>query len=285
MMNPAVRIAERIDAQFFGKYRAIVVDNKDPLALGRLRLRVPSVFGSAEDAITDWAWACVPCGGLPDQGFFFVPDVGAKVWVEFEEGSLDSPIWVGTFWARPDDAPEIPEEAQAMENHEPNRRVLKTSSGHVFELCDVEGSESITLRHKNGAAITLDEHGSVTLSNQSGSFIYLNAEDGEASFIDQNANTISMTENGVTISNGEPVLINLTGDTVQVNAKHVLVRSETVSLGEGASEPAILGRTFAALFDAHTHPTAMGPSGPPIPAPQPLSAPMNPALSRAVTVK
>ena len=75
------------------------------------------------------------------------------------------------------------------------------------------------------------------------------------------------------------------GTAVQVVAKNVMLRSDTVSLGEGAMEPAILGRTFAAIFDAHVHPTAFGPSGPPLPMPLPLSSPMHPAISKSVMVK
>jgi hypothetical protein len=52
-------------------------------------------------------------------------------------------------------------------------------------------------------------------------------------------------------------------------------------------EPAILGKTFAAMFDAHMHPTTApgAPTGPPIPVPMPLSSPMNPAISQCVKVK
>src|SRR6266404_5907386 len=90
---------ERLENAWYGKYRGVVVDNKDPEQLGRLRLMVPSVFGGSkkpkpEDPfVTDWAWPCVPFGGKDNQGFFFVPDEGAKVWVEFEEGHLDCPLW------------------------------------------------------------------------------------------------------------------------------------------------------------------------------------------------
>ena len=279
------RAPERAAHQFFGKYRGIVIDNADPLQLGRLQIQVPSVLGLAEEAVTDWASPCAPWGGASDQGFFFVPEIGAKVWVEFEEGNLDLPIWVGVFWSAPDETTEIPAEAREMENDQPQRRVLKTPSGHVLQFSDVEGQESITLRHKDGASVVLNEKSSTIVSNKEGSHIYLNAEDGEATFIDQNGNNIKMGDSGTTITNNDGTVVDLGGATVQVIAQSVQVRSETVSLGEGAIESVILGQTFAAMFDAHIHPTAWGPSGPPIPAPMPLSAPTNPAISKHVKVK
>ncbi|HEX7048856.1 MAG TPA: phage baseplate assembly protein V [Longimicrobiales bacterium] len=279
------RLAARVENQFFGKYRGLVVDNKDPEKLGRLKLKVPSVFGESDDGVTDWAWPCVPYGGAPDQGFFFIPDEGAQVWVEFEEGNLDLPLWVGTVWAKPGGTSAAPAEALEMEEDRPERRVLKTASGHVLEFRDKAGEEAIIIRHKDGATITLDEAGSVIIANKEGSHVYLNAADAEATLVDQHGNNIRLGDSGVTVTNKDGSVVDLAGTAVQVLAKNVHIRSETVSLGEGAMEPAILGRAFAAIFDAHTHMTAWGPSGPPIPAPMPLSAPTNPAISKAVKVK
>ena len=282
------QLVDQYANQFFGKYRGIVMANNDPDQLGRLKLQIPSVLG---DQVTDWAWPCLPYGGKLDQGMFFVPDEGSKVWVEFEEGNLDLPIWVGVVWAEPNDTTEIPAEAQDMEEDDdgrktvPNRRVIKTSSGHVLEFSDVTDKESITLRHKDGATVVLDEQGSVIIGNKEGSHIYLNADGGEATLIDENGNNVRLGDSGTTITNNDGTVVDIGGDTVQVIAKNVHVRSETVSLGEGAVEPAILGQSFAAIFDAHTHPTAWGPSGPPIPVPMPLSNPTNPAISKAVKVK
>jgi uncharacterized protein involved in type VI secretion and phage assembly len=289
---------ERMDSLYYGKFRGIVVDNKDPDQLGRLRLMVPSVFGGTsadmqelpdtpekinDDLVTDWAWPCVMAGGLADQGSFFIPDIGAKVWVEFEEGNLDCPLWVGTVWAKPSDS-EIPKEAKNMVGNKPQRRVLKTSSGHVLEFSDVDGKETITIRHKNKAMLHFNEKGSVTISLESGTLIYLNAEEKELCIADENGNNVRLGDSNVTLTNKSGTVVDIADKAVQVIAKNVMLRSETVQLGEGAMEPAILGRTFAAIFDAHTHPTAFGPSGPPIPAPMPLSAPTNPAISKAVTV-
>jgi hypothetical protein len=285
---------ERLENQYFGKYRGIVVDNKDPEQLGRLRVWVPSLFPVEEDAqpedagspsVSEWAWPCSPFGGSAEQGMFFVPEVGSKVWVEYEEGNLDSPIWVGVFWSRPGGKSEIPTEAQDMQSNEPKRRVLKTSSGHVLEFNDTDGTESITLRHKDGAMLFFDEKGSVTVGNKNGTFLYLNADDGEFSLADEGGNNLRLGDSNVTLTNKDGTVVDIAGPAVQVVAKNVMLRSDTVSLGEGAMEPAILGRTFAAIFDAHVHPTAFGPSGPPLPVPMPLSAPTHPAMSKSVMIK
>lgn len=284
---------ERLEAQYFGKYRGVVIDNKDPQQLGRVRVWVPSLFPTEDDAepdtgsasVSDWAWPCLPFGGKAEQGLFLVPDAGSKVWVEYEEGNLDSPIWVGVFWSAPSGQSEIPTEAKDMQENVPARRVLKTSSGHVLEFCDIAGKESVTLRHKDGALITLDDKGSVTVGNKQGTFIYLNAEHAECSFADENGNNVRLGDSNVTLTNKDGTCIDIAGPAVQVIAKNVMLRSDTVALGEGAMEPAILGRAFAAIFDAHIHPTALGPSGPPIPVPMPLSSPMHPAISKSVTLK
>lgn len=292
-MNRGAERVERLESQYLGKYRGLVIANNDPQQLGRLRVWVPSLFptddgsvpGEDDPTVTDWAWPCLPFGGHPDQGMFFVPEVSSKVWVEYEEGNLDSPIWVGVFWSAPGGATEIPTEAQAMENNEPKRRVIRTSSGHVLEFCDIDGKESITLRHKDGAMLLLDEHGSVTVGNKQGTFLYLNAQDTEFSFADKNGNNVRLGDSNVTLTNADGTVVDIAGPVVQIVAKNVMLRSDTVQLGEGAMEPAILGRAFAAIFDAHVHPTAMGPSGPPLPVPMPLSAPTHPAISKSVTLK
>ena len=81
--------------RFRGKYRGSVVTNIDPLGQGRLLVRVPDVSGLLP---TGWALPCVPFAG-PLMGMYVVPPpVGAGIWVEFEQGDPDFPIWVGCFW-------------------------------------------------------------------------------------------------------------------------------------------------------------------------------------------
>ena len=282
MEDTLSRVSEQVEHQHYGKYRGVVVDNADPEQLGRLKVRVPSVL---REATTSWASPCAPYGGLAEQGLFLIPDVGAEVWVEFEEGNLDLPIWVGTFWSKRGGTPTTPTEARQMEGNDPKRRVLKTTSGHVVELCDVPAKESIRIRHKDGAILNMDEKGSVVVANRNGSLVYLNADDGEVTVVDEHGNTIKMADSGVMITNKDGSLVDIAGGDIQLIAKNVHIRSQTVSLGEGAMEPAILGTTFASMYDTHTHMTAFGPTSPPLPVPMPLSVPTNPAISKVVKVK
>src|SRR5581483_3871778 len=104
------RLIEKVESRYYGKYRAFVVDNADPEARGRLRLRVPSILGN--EVVSGWALPCAPYGGAAEQGFFFIPELDAGVWVEFEAGNLDFPIWVGTFWSKPGGSSEVPSPAK-----------------------------------------------------------------------------------------------------------------------------------------------------------------------------
>ena len=79
--------------RFYGKYRGVVADNVDPTKSGRLQVSVPAVMGDAPV----WAMPCVPYAGS-SVGLFLMPDVGTGVWVEFEAGDPNHPIWVGCFW-------------------------------------------------------------------------------------------------------------------------------------------------------------------------------------------
>ena len=79
--------------RFYGKYRGKVADNVDPLFLGRILPIVPAV---SELPLT-WATPCVPYAG-PEVGFCAIPPIDANVWIEFEGGDPDYPIWTGCFW-------------------------------------------------------------------------------------------------------------------------------------------------------------------------------------------
>jgi hypothetical protein len=82
-----------MSVNYFGKYRGVVTNNVDPMQMGRVRVQVPGVFG-AEDT---WAMPCVPVN-LPKKAGSALPEIGASVWIEFEQGDPTQPIWTGRFF-------------------------------------------------------------------------------------------------------------------------------------------------------------------------------------------
>lgn len=87
------RVVEEMSQRYYGKYRGTVVDTADPTKRGRLKVRVPSVMADVEI----WAMPCSPYAG-DKIGFFALPPAGTSVWVEFEGGEINQPIWAGFFW-------------------------------------------------------------------------------------------------------------------------------------------------------------------------------------------
>ncbi|MBI4671168.1 MAG: phage tail protein, partial [Chloroflexi bacterium] len=147
--------------KYYGKYSGTVTDNQDAQQVGCIKVTVPSVFGK------DMEVTARPC--LP-YGHFFVPHVGAKVWVEFEAGDTHFPIWVGVWY--PNGKP--PPEAVITP---PDNRVIQTPSGHTIEIMDKQGEEKIVIKHKSNAFVSIDKNGSVMLGNKNGSTVVLNAKD------------------------------------------------------------------------------------------------------------
>ena len=102
----------RIDG-YWGKYRGKVVSTEDPTVSGRLLCSV-AAFPMMN---LNWAVPCVPYAAI-GQGFFALPPEGSDVWIEFEGGDLDHPIWSGGYWEFGDEPlmPELGPEAPELFN-------------------------------------------------------------------------------------------------------------------------------------------------------------------------
>ena len=130
---------ERGVDRFYGKYRGLVVNNVDPLQLGRLQAMVPEVLGESPSG---WAQPCAPYGGTAC-GFFAIPPVGAGVWIEFEAGDVSRPIWAGTWWA----TGEVPMDQLGVPA-QPTTKILRSDFGLIVALDDVK--QTITLSDSLG---------------------------------------------------------------------------------------------------------------------------------------
>ncbi len=138
----------------YGKYRGTVTNNMDPDQRGRLQVEVPAVYGSNT---LNWAMPCVPYAG-PDEGFFMIPPIGAKIWVEFEGGAINAPIWSGCFWGL-GEAP----------GSFPQTKLLKTPVATVT-LDELNPAAPVVIETTAGNKITISASG-MTLETSGGAKI------------------------------------------------------------------------------------------------------------------
>lgn len=174
-----------LNRSYYGKYRGTVLNNVDPEQRGRLMLSIPDVLGPIPSS---WAEPCVPLAGPtgPPMGVYFVPPIGAGVWVEFEHGDPDYPIWAGCRWGSQSD---IPTMAKAGNPADPNI-VIQSLLQHMIMVSDMPPSPAtggIILKSTTGAMIVVNDSG-IYISNGKGA-------------------SIMMVGNTVTINNGALVVM------------------------------------------------------------------------------
>jgi Type VI secretion system/phage-baseplate injector OB domain len=155
--------------RFYGKYRGLVIENVDPEQIGRIMVQVPDVLGEIPSS---WAMPCVPAAGI-QSGCFIVPPIGSQVWIEFEQGDSDYPIWTGGFWGLVADVPVL---ATAPPAIPPGQNiVLQTTGQNMIMVSDAPPTPvtgGIVLKSTTGAMIVVNDTG-IYLSNGQGATITL----------------------------------------------------------------------------------------------------------------
>lgn len=153
------------DVKFFGKYRATVVNNVDPMQIGRIQVMVPDM----SDLIpTTWAMPCFPIAGK-QMGAYLIPQVGAGAWVEFEQGDSDYPIWTGSYYGT---VAEVPAVAFAGIPASPNI-VFQTTAQNALVVSDLPGpTGGIMLKSTTGASIIVNDTG-IYIQNGKGASIVM----------------------------------------------------------------------------------------------------------------
>ena len=92
--------------KFNGMWRGTVIDNYDPLVKGRCKIYVPAVYPEEYKSLPKslpWAEAAMPIFGgsfkstkgsdKPETGMSSAPHIGAELWVMFEQGDHNYPIY------------------------------------------------------------------------------------------------------------------------------------------------------------------------------------------------
>jgi uncharacterized protein involved in type VI secretion and phage assembly len=188
----------------YGKYAGTVSDNAKPQDgdhRGQIKVQIPGLLEETADGNSNQAMEVLALPAFHN-GFFFVPEVGAQVWVEFVAGDINYPIWSGVFY--PDGAP-----PKAIDASKPkaagqaptlDQKIIRTKSGQVVQLDDTSGSEQLVIKdEKNGNALTFSSSGIVI-------------EDAT------NKNKLTFDSSGITIedaNNKNKIVFSSSGITVQ----------------------------------------------------------------------
>lgn len=150
-MNPVVKtivdiIYEGLEYfnRYYSEYRAIVVDRDDPLKAGRLRLLIP---GISDEPLEQWVYSAGVYAG-PGYGLKLIPPVDSVVYVIFENGDPNKPLWKHGYFADN----EIPESLS-----HPDQYWLLTPNGMIIEMNDKDNY--IKIEHNKGDVVTLNDNG------------------------------------------------------------------------------------------------------------------------------
>jgi hypothetical protein len=150
-----VSVLERQTDRFYGKYRGLVLVSEDPRKQGRIQALVPEILGTVP---TNWCLPCTPYAGA-GAGLFTIPVPGSGVWVEFEAGDVNRPVWTGCWWG----TAEIPLNETGGPSLFTNK-TLRTDTGLTISLDDA--SQKITITDALGANLLSMQAGRTTLTSK-----------------------------------------------------------------------------------------------------------------------
>jgi len=211
-------------------YLGKVVDIKDPLYQGRARIEVFGIFDGIPSDDLPWAEQIsgLAFGGSFGGGNISIPRLGSVVAVEFE----DNNYYKMNYHFIKEISKDLLAELRDDNSYDGTQSLIYDSEAQP-------GALKMIYTRKKGLVFQL---GDATIQ------------------ID--------TQNAGTNKEKLRIVLKLNDDEVRMEKQgakqKVIVKSQNIELGEGAIEKLVLGSTFLTFFNAHTHPTGVGPSGVPV---------------------
>ena len=151
--------------RFFGKYRGTVINNVDPQMQGRIQVQLADHYGMFPST---WALPAFPFAGK-GAAIVALPQVASSVWVEFEAGDPDYPIWTGCYYGSAADVPAL---ALAGNPASPSI-LLQTTAQNTFVISDLPGpTGGIMLKSTSGATLIVNDTG-IYIQNGKGASLVL----------------------------------------------------------------------------------------------------------------
>lgn len=219
-----------------------VVDIEDPLKIGRVKIKVFGKFDQIPTEHIPWAYPAnnTTAGSATGGGFFSVPKKGSLVAVRFDNGNIYHPEY--TFIQK------ISAEVKAeIENSYANAHII------VYDTV-TEGKLKIFFTEEKGLMLDYKET-QINIKNDKSILIKTASGDSKVEILDDGKMNITQ-KSDITIKTDTNVIID---------------HAQTIELGKGAAEKLVLGDSFMALYNSHTHIGNFGaPTSPPV-------APMTPA--------
>lgn len=258
-----------------GVYRARVENNKDPLGIGRVQIRVPMLHGLEGEGVSSdslpWASMCSNNGAGYNFGSFIVPEIGEYVFVVFEDGDTNKPVYLGsifgtgsltqkkygsrdTSWSGVAGVCEVPNEAQ---REDPTNKVLYKSRlgskiymdtsistegtsiedeyGQRFKINSAESGRSICMTGTGGVSVVIrDSHVYIG----SGSTMITVDPNSKNVIVASGKGKITMDSSGnVKIDSAKTQILS---PNVKVSAKNLKMRGADVHIVESAKSIANL---------------------------------------------
>lgn len=281
---------EYVFNRYYSIYRGVVTENRDPDKQGRILARVPEITGN--DNLTDWAWPRFMGAGY-QSGMFHSPEIGDPVYIEFLSGDINAPVYSGGWWGKVEGELDTPTDLQ---KDPPTAKGWYTSTGHGILFETEAGNEQVKLQWHDPTAdtysfIVIDKDGSIQMANHQGTMMVLNAANGKEgiTIIDKHGNLLASNDKGWQLVQKDGVLIELKQNVATIMGKEVVISGEGLNvatggctLGQGATEPLVLGNKLMALwsqamaaFSAHIHNAnaPFSPTSPPVGMPFPSYTP------------
>jgi len=202
------------DGMYMFPLRAYCKNNVDPHKQGRVQIYCPSISGEKCPPLKDLLWAspCIPLGGSSNLSSFTVPEMGAKLWVIFEAGSLNFPLYIGQWPAQN----ELSEETYDSEN----------SPAYDF-IYHRNKIKIRTKRDQKELLIQFDENTTQALTSDS---INIKRKDSVVNLSD-NLISLSVGSTNITLT-GDSISLSSGGSNIKINSSTIDLLSAVVNVKE-----------------------------------------------------
>ena len=259
--------------RYYGIYSAKVVNNKDPDNRGRIQAICPAAGIRKKEQLGNGFWArpCMPGLGLDPvtkqiTGMFHPPDEGTAVWLQFENGDKEFPVYVGGHLG----AAKVSDTFDTAAAETALKKGIRTKTGHFIRMSDDPADLHVMICKGDGAGapspvfLVMDKDGSVQIENQNGSTIFMSALKPETSIMTANdkqevTSMLMLGDDKITLATKSGGAIGISGKDVTVTgdnmiadcSKNFVANAGTVFLAKGASEPAVRGMKMMQWALAH----------------------------------